>query len=126
MSTGDGPHLWAVGGGGGQEAAAEHASDWNGVTPPSRRGGSSRFLTDVLIELGLCDRERVERAIDEARAMGVPPERLLLEQHAITGDQLSRAIAERYGLDHLDMGTFKVDMAAVNLLTASTAKRYNA
>jgi type IV pilus assembly protein PilB len=126
MSTGDGPHLWAVDGGGGAEAAAERAPDWDGVTPPSRRGGSSRFLTDVLIELGFCDRERVEHAITEARGMGIPPERLLLEQHAITGDQLSRAIAERYGLDHLDMGVFKIDTAAVNLLTASTAKRYNA
>jgi type IV pilus assembly protein PilB len=97
-----------------------------GVTPPSRKGGSSRFLTDVLIELGYCEANRVQSAIDEARASGVPPERLLLEQHAITPEQLSRAIAERYGLDHLDLGAFKVDMAAVNLLTASVAKRYGA
>jgi type IV pilus assembly protein PilB len=97
-----------------------------GVTPPGRRGGSSRFLTDVLVELGYCDEGRVAAAIDEARASGVPPERLLLDQHAITGEQLSRAIAERYGLDHLDLGTFKVNMGAVNLLTASVARRYGA
>ncbi len=54
------------------------------------------------------------------------PERLLVDQKAITSDQLSRAIAERYGLDHLDLGVFKVDMAAANLLTASAAKRYGA
>src|SRR5438309_2225157 len=89
-----------------------------GVTPPSRRGGSSRFLTDVLVELGHADEKRVQAAIDEARSSGVPPERLLLDQHIITGDQLARAIAERYGLDHLDLGMFKVDMGAVNLLTA--------
>jgi type IV pilus assembly protein PilB len=97
-----------------------------GVTSPSRPGGSSRFLTDVLIELGYCDATRVEAAIDEARSSGVPPERLLLDQHSITPEQLSRAIAERYGLDHLDLGVFKVDMGAVNLLTASVAKRYGA
>jgi type IV pilus assembly protein PilB len=97
-----------------------------GVTPPGRRGGSSRFLTDVLTELGFCEAKRVERAIDEARSSGVPPERLLLDQKAITPEQLSRAIAERYGLDHLDLGVFKVDMGAVNLLTASVAKRYGA
>jgi type IV pilus assembly protein PilB len=96
------------------------------VTPPGRRGGSSRFLTDVLTELGFCEAKRVERAIDEARSSGVPPERLLLDQKAITPEQLSRAIAERYGLDHLDLGVFKVDMGAVNLLTASVAKRYGA
>jgi type IV pilus assembly protein PilB len=100
--------------------------DLPGVSAPSRPGGSSRFLTDVLIELGFSDAKRVAAAIHEARSSGVPPERLLLDQHAITPEQLSRAIAERYGLDHLDLGTFKVDMGAVNLLTASVAKRYSA
>jgi len=97
-----------------------------GVTRPSRAGGSSRFLTDVLVELGYCERDRAQRAIEEARASGVAPERVLLDQHAITAEQLSRAIAERYGLDHLDLGVFHVDMAAVNLLSASAAKRYGA
>jgi type IV pilus assembly protein PilB len=97
-----------------------------GVTPPTRRGGSSRFLTDVLIELGYCDEKRVNAAIDAARSSGVPPERLLLEQHAVSPEELSRAVAERYGLDHLDLGLFKVEMGAANLLTSSVAKRYGA
>jgi type IV pilus assembly protein PilB len=113
-------HLRAV------DTAPEEEEALAGVTPPGRRGGSSRFLTDVLIELGYCDQKRVQSAIDEARSSGVPPERLLLEQHAITPDQLSRAIAERYGLEHLDLGMFKVNMGAVNLLTSSVAKRYGA
>src|SRR5205823_753229 len=57
---------------------------------------------------------------------GSPPEQVLLEQGAITAEQLSRGIAERYGLDHLDLGVFKVDMGAANLLSASAAKRYRA
>ena len=119
-------HLRPVGGEGttADAAASEHPDDWDGVTAPSRRGGSTRFLTDVLVELGHCDRDRVEAAITESRSAGLPPEKLLLEQHAITQDQLSRAVAERYGLDHLDLSVFKVDMAAVNLITASAAKRY--
>jgi type IV pilus assembly protein PilB len=96
----------------------------NGVTPPTRRGGSGRFLTDVIVEMGFCAQERVQRAIEESRTAGVAPERLLVEQKAITSEELSRAIAERFGLEHLDLGVFKVDMAAVNLLTASAAKRY--
>jgi type IV pilus assembly protein PilB len=125
------PHLRPVDSGSvgppaGASAAAEHPPDWDGVTAPSRRGGSTRFLTDVLIELGYCDRERVDSAVTEARASGIPPEKVLLDQHSITQEQLSRAIAERYGLDHLDLGVFKVDTAAVNLLTAAAARRYNA
>ncbi len=97
-----------------------------GITPPTQPGGSSRFLTDVLVDLGFCDRERVNATIEEARGAAASPERMLLEQRAITADQLSRAIAERYGLDHLDLGVFKVDMGAANLLSASAAKRYGA
>jgi type IV pilus assembly protein PilB len=98
----------------------------NGVTPATRRGGAGRFLTDVLVELGFADRERAERAIEEARVAGVAPERVLLDERAINSEQLSRAIAERYGLDHLDLSLFEVDMAAANLLSASAAKRYSA
>jgi type IV pilus assembly protein PilB len=121
-------HLRPVGGeaAAGHAAAPEHPEDWDGVTPPSRRGGSTRFLTDVLVELSYCDRDRVEAAIAESRSAGVAPEKLLLDQHAVTQQQLSRAVAERYGLDHLDLGVFKVDMAAVNLITAAAAKRYGA
>ena len=105
---------------------AQPPETFTGVTPPTRRGGSSRQLTDVVVELGFADRETVDRAVEAARAAGVPSERMLLDQQAITGDQLSRAIAERYGLDHLDLGIFKVDMAAANLLSAAAAKRYGA
>jgi type IV pilus assembly protein PilB len=108
------------------EPSGEAAQNATGVTPPSRRGGSSRFLTDVLVELGFCDQQRVQKAIEDSRTAGIPPERVLLDEKAITSEQLSKAVAERYGLDHLDLGVFKVDMAAANLLTASAAKRYGA
>ncbi len=105
---------------------AQHPETFTGVTPPTRRGGSSRQLTDVVVELGFADQETVARAVEAARAAGVPPERMLLDQQAVTAEQLSRAIAERYGLDHLDLGVFHVDMAAANLLSAAAAKRYAA
>jgi type IV pilus assembly protein PilB len=97
-----------------------------GIRPPAQRGGSGKFLTDVLVELEYVALDRAQRAIEEARGAGIPPERLLLDSHAITAEQLSHAIAERYGLDHIDLSAFKVDMAAVNLLSASAAKRYSA
>jgi type IV pilus assembly protein PilB len=102
------------------------AEPFNGVTPPRRRGGSARFLTDVLVELGFVDDDAVQRAIDDSRVKGIVPERMLLEQGSITSEQLSHAIAERHGLDHLDLSVFKVDMSAANLLSPSAAKRYGA
>jgi type IV pilus assembly protein PilB len=97
-----------------------------GLTPPHERGRSSGFLTDVIAQLGYASTERVERAIGDSRTAGRPPEQLLLEDGIIDSDQLSRAIAERYGLDHVDLAVFHVDMAAANLLPVSSARRYRA
>ena len=40
---------------------------FSGITAPTRRGGSSRHLTDVVVELGFADRETVDRALEAAR-----------------------------------------------------------
>jgi type IV pilus assembly protein PilB len=97
-----------------------------GLTPPLAPGRSSGFVTDVLVDLGFVDEGPAREAIEQARTADRSPERLLLEQGAITGDQLSRAVAERYGLDHIDLSAYQVDMAAANLISVSTARRYRA
>jgi type IV pilus assembly protein PilB len=101
-------------------------SEWTGITRPSRRGSSSRFLTDVIVDMGLASRGQVDEAIEHSRGLGTTPERVLLEAGALTHDGLARALAERYGLDHLDLGAFAIDMSAANLVTTSAAKRYQA
>jgi type IV pilus assembly protein PilB len=131
MDRNDPPHLQSVPGpeiedGVLARQAAPDTERSNGVTPPSRRGGSGRFLTDVISELGFADPPRVEAAIEEARTTGQTPEMVLLTTGAITQDELARAIAERYGLDHLDLNTFQVDMGAANLISSSAARRYDA
>jgi type IV pilus assembly protein PilB len=98
----------------------------SGLTKPSRRGSSSRFLTDVIVDMGLAPRARVEEAIESSRSTGTTPERVLLADGALTTDGLARALAERYGLDHLDLSVFSVDMGAANLVTTAAAKRYQA
>ncbi len=107
-------------------ALAPESEGTPGLTPPLTRGRSSGFVTDVLVDLGYVVGERAQQAIEEARTAGVPPEALLLTQGAITGDQLSRAIAERYGLEHIDLSAYRVDMAAANLIPVNTARRYRA
>jgi len=99
---------------------------WSGITRPSKRGSSSRFLTDVVVAMQLATTRQVEDAIETSRTSGQPPERILLDQGAITQDGLARALAERYGLDHLDLGVFQVDMSAANLVSTTIAKRYQA
>jgi len=97
-----------------------------GLTPPLHRGHSRGFITDVLVELGFASEEMVRTAIEAARTAGRPPEALLLDQNAISDEQLSRAIAERYGLDHVDLAVYSVDVAAAALFPVSMARRYMA
>jgi type IV pilus assembly protein PilB len=108
------------------EAAPKEPEGRMGITSPSRRGSSSRFLTDVIVDMGLVARERVDDAIATSRSSGTTPERVLVEEGILSHDGLARALAERYGLDHLDLGVFSVDMGAANLVTTAAAKRYQA
>src|SRR6266516_2226778 len=95
----------------GEALAAERpAEGWDGITAPHARPGGPRFLTDVIVELGLVARERVEEAIESARGGGSTPEEVLLQAGALPQDALARAVAERNGLDHLDLTVFHVDM----------------
>jgi type IV pilus assembly protein PilB len=97
-----------------------------GLTAPSARSRSPRFIGDVVVDLGFADRQAVEHAINVARASGRRTGQVLLEQGAITEAQLARVIAERYGVDYVDLGTFRVDMSAANLLSSTAARRYEA
>jgi type IV pilus assembly protein PilB len=129
MDPRDNPgHLRPVPDSGGSAAPALQPPEAGtpGLTAPRTRVRSSGFVTDVIVDLGYVGDDRARQAIEEARTAGKPPERLLLEQGAITSDQLSRAVAERYGLDHIDLTAFQVDMAAANLVSVNTARRYSA
>ena len=121
-------HLWPVPESGDSTAPAldPAAGGVPGLTPPKVPGRSSGFVTDVLVDLGYVADEAARQAIEAARTAARPPERLLVEQGAITADQLSRAVAERYGLDHIDLSAYQVDMAAANLISVNTARRYRA
>src|SRR3954453_9005011 len=95
-----------------------------GVTPPSHRGGARRPLIEVLVGLGYTTEEQVEIVQRTSRVAGRPAEQLLVEEGTGTADQLARAVAERYGLDHLDLTRFKVDMMAANAIPPELAKRH--
>src|SRR5215207_9870110 len=88
-----------------------------GVTPPSLSGAGRRFLSDILVELGFVTESQAEHAVQTARNPGQPtPEKVLLKSGAISEDQLARALAERYGLEHIDLSEFAVDSSAAGLL----------
>ena len=102
------------------------AEIWDGITSPRSKMGSGRPLVEVLIDLGFADAERArstaQAAVEAGRAVDVE----LVESGVVTPDQLARAIAERQGLDHVDLTVFKIDMSAANMIAAGKAKQYAA
>ncbi|HKH16535.1 MAG TPA: ATPase, T2SS/T4P/T4SS family [Solirubrobacteraceae bacterium] len=97
-----------------------------GITTPSRRGGSGRVLTDVIVDLGLVEREAMDEAVAMAHSAGSAAERVLVSTGAITESDLARAVAERFGLDHLDLQLYRVDPDAAKLVTPAAIRRYQA
>src|SRR3954471_21096632 len=95
-----------------------------GAPPPRRRGGARRPLLDILVGLNYTLPEQVEIVQRTSRVTGRPAEQILVEEGTVTADQLARAVAERYGLDHLDLTRFKVDMMAANAIPPEVAKRH--
>src|SRR3954470_22474391 len=95
-----------------------------GLTPHRNHGGARRELLDVIAQLGYAPADRMEFVRHQARVTGRTPEQVLLDEGTITSDQLARAIAERFGVDHLDLTRFKVDMVAANVVPPDVAKRH--
>jgi type IV pilus assembly protein PilB len=84
------------------------------------------MIGEVVVDLGFADRETVEEAVASARSQGRPTGLVLVEQGILRHDQLARVVAERFGLDYIDLALFDIDMGAVNLISTDTAKRYQA
>jgi type IV pilus assembly protein PilB len=111
-----------------EEAAPEVAPELpsNGLYPPRHSGRSARMIGEVAVDLGFADRETIEQAVTAAREQGRPTGLVLVERGALRHDQLARVVAERFGLDFVDLAAYDLDMGAVNLISAETAKRYQA
>jgi len=98
----------------------------NGITEPSSRGRNPKQIGDIVVSFGYASREAVEAAIAEAAATHRRTGEVLVDRGVLTPDQLARVIAERFGVDHVDLNIFRVDMSAANLMPAATARRYSA
>ena len=97
-----------------------------GLVEPQVRDRPNRRIGEVIAELGFAKREVVEAAVELARRSGELTGEVLINSGVITAEQLSRALAERHGLDYIDFTAFTPDMGAANLIDANAAKRYSA
>jgi type IV pilus assembly protein PilB len=89
-------------------------------------GRPGRLIGDVVVDLGFATREKVEEAVEIARAQRKPTGQILVEQGILRHDQLARVVAERFGLEYIDLSVYELDMGAVNLIGMEAIRRYQA
>ena len=116
----------SIPGGPAATATAVPTGDGTGLMAPRRRNGPSRFIADVIVELGYVDRETADAAVEESRNRGKRTGQLLIESGALKPEQLAHALAERFGLDYVDLGVYQVDVSALNLVSHTAARRFEA
>jgi type IV pilus assembly protein PilB len=94
-----------------------------GLIPPTERTGAKRRIGDVIVQLGFTDRETVEASVERARELSLPVGQVLIADGVVNSSQLARALAERNGLDYVDLNDFEVDHGAAHLIDATKARR---
>ena len=94
------------------------------LTQPVGESKPGRLIGDVVVDLGFATREQVEEAVEMARAQRKPTGQILVEQGILRHDQLARVVADRYGLDYIDLSVYELDMGAVNLIDMEAIRRY--
>ena len=83
-----------------------------------------RRIGDIIVDHDFASREAVERAVVEARETGRTTGQTLLEGGVVTPDQLARAVAERYGIDHVDLNDYPIDKGATALVDPSVLRKH--
>jgi type IV pilus assembly protein PilB len=95
-----------------------------GLTPPTRQTGVKRRIGDVIVQLGFAERELVESVVERGRRDGLPLGQALMEAGVVNSAQLAQALAERNGLDYVDLNNFDVDKGAAAMIDGEKARRY--
>ena len=68
----------------------------------------------MIVQLGFAEREVVERVVENGRRDGLPLGQALIEAGVVNSSQLAQALAERNGLDYVDLNVFEVDKGAAD------------
>ncbi|WP_272473732.1 GspE/PulE family protein [Baekduia alba] len=84
------------------------------------------MIGQVVVELGFAKEADVERAVMHARESGRLTGRVLIEDGVLTPQQLARVLAERFGIERIDLTIFKIDNDLARLVDPAFVRRYDA
>jgi type IV pilus assembly protein PilB len=107
-------------------AAAAPRSDSSGSETASWRPRPGKLIGDVIVEQGFVARDAVEAAAVAGREMGKPLGEVLVERGLLTPEQLGQAVAERFGLEYIEILNYQIDTVAAGMVDGSVARRLEA
>ena len=81
------------------------------------------YVTDILVDTGLITRSQLDRAREDATAQrGII--QTLIDQGAVSDEDVSRALASAASMDFVDLGQITIHQEVIDLLPSATARRY--
>jgi type II secretion system protein E len=81
------------------------------------------YVTDILVDTGLITRSQLERAREDSNPQhGVV--QTLIDQGAVSDEDVSRALASAASMDFVDLGQIAIPPEVIEMLPAETARRY--
>jgi type IV pilus assembly protein PilB len=83
-------------------------------------------IGELLLQMGLVTQEQVEQALARQKETRKRLGEQLVADGAITALALSKALAEKFGVEFIDLTQVTVDPAAKNLVPDHTCRRYGA
>ena len=83
-------------------------------------------LGALLVREGLISNEQLELALMDQQGTGLRLGELLIQWGWVESSSISRALAEQYEMDFLDLDTAEIDPAAAQRLSPRDARSYDA
>src|SRR5688572_7583531 len=83
-------------------------------------------LGELLVEMGLVDRDQLALALTHQKQNGGRLGRILAEKRLVDEDRLAKAVAARLGLEAVNLSSLKIHERVLALIPANIALKYGA
>jgi type IV pilus assembly protein PilB len=85
-----------------------------------------KLIGDVIVDQGFVARDAVEAAAVSGRENGKQLGQVLIDRGLLTPEQLGQAVAERFGLEYIELPSYQVDAVAASMVDGAVARRLEA
>jgi type IV pilus assembly protein PilB len=92
----------------------------------SWRPRPGKLIGDIIVEQGYVARDAVESAAVAGREAGKPLGQVLVERGLLTPEQLGQSVADRFGLDYVELLNAPIDTVAAGMVDPAVARRLEA